>query len=716
MALSLKLLRDTIQKDASQNNMSPGQQAMMNAAKLATPPGAQTPMMPIQQNLDAAVSEEQQQMEAEKLEQERRKELDKKDQEISTMRSDLEMARLELEREKIRAEQKEREMQMKADIQKNELAAADKLKKEQRELEKRQNQFEVAEAKHQAQLEKATAQEQAKIEQSKSQALIDIAKTNADSYVKTTEEAKRNADAYFDEQRKALDEARSGLSPALRSQLTSAISALKGIGKTKANSNPVMQKLAAKTPIYTPPKPIQPMRTATSTSSTVTKPTQTMRITQPTRAPQYAQPKRTTTALAPGQLDPNDPNFYNKFNERSKFMRTMQNSSASELAKMQARTRNHISRLQGERNAQNDAWTEDQVNMYADRLAMMGSAENAAVTHLDKQIQKGDQDAWEEKFRRDNLYKRRYVDRSGIFTGLHQLFSPSTAPAMRSDLDLMENAYADRKAYEARSDWAGLAKPIVQWLDTGQNAVTDSLNDVVQAYVDAEYVKDMYNRAGVVQDWFGSGSAAPDRRIQAVTGELDNRGLKHSTMGNWANKFGQLGNVYLAGRFPKMTFHSPLWLPFIADSNDPKNRIPWDMQEDYTYDRYMPSNKWQALTKQSNFNPNRQNMNMSGASMGYNPNRPWWAGVLDMASPYISAFTGNLINFSHQNTPQMNATAKPMDTQKAVNYALRNAFEHRTPRNDGYHNDMAKLFNYQYNKSHGLQERPEIVYNPLTAL
>lgn len=673
MALSLKLLRDTIQKDASQNNMSPGQQAMMNAAKLATPPGAQTPMMPIQQNLDAAVSEEQQQMEAEKLEQERRKELDKKDQEISTMRSDLEMARLELEREKIRAEQKEREMQMKADIQKNELAAADKLKKEQRELEKRQNQFEVAEAKHQAQLEKATAQEQAKIEQSKSQALIDIAKTNAASYVKTTEEAKRNADAYFDEQRKALDEARSGLSPALRSQLTSAISALKGIGKTKANSNPVMQKLATTTPASVP----------------------------------------ASTAVQPAY---NSADYYRKLDDRIKFMHKMHSSSASDLAKMQARTRNHISRLQGERTAQNDARTDSQINEYANRLALMNRAENAEVAHLDKQIKKGDQNAWEEKFRRDNLYKGRHIDRSGIFTGLHQLLSPRTAPLLRSDLDLMENAYADQKAYEARSDWAGWAKPVVQWVDTGQNAITDALNDAAQAHVDAEYVKDMYNRAGVVQDWFGSGSAAPDRRIQAVTGELDSRGLKHSTMGNVANKFIQLGNVYLAGRFPKMSISSIPWLPFIADSNDPKNYIPLDMQEDYTYDRYTPSNNWQALTKQSDFNPHRQNINMSGAAMSYNPNRPWWAGVLDMASPYISSFTGNLINFSHQNTPQMHATFRPMDTQKAVNYALRNAFEHRTPRKDGYHNDVSKLFNYQYNKSHGFQERPEIVYNPFTAL
>lgn len=677
MALSLKLIRDTIQKDAAQNNMSPGQQAMMNAAKLATPPGAQTPMMPIQQNLDAAVSEEQQQMEAEKLEQERRKELDKKDQEISTMRSDLEMVKLELEREKIRAEQKEREMQMKADIQKSELAAADKLKKEQRELERRQNQFEIAEAKHQAQLEKATAQEQAKIEQSKSQALIDIAQTNADRYVKTTEEVKRNTDAYFDEQRKSLDEARSGLSPALRSQLTSAITALKGIGKVRAKSDPVMQKLATTTPAA----PAAPITATTSKPS----------------------------------------DYYRFFNNHSKFLDKMYSSSAMDLAKMKAGTTNQISKLQGERTAANDDWTEKQVNMYADRKAMLDSTLQTSEKALDKKIAKGDKDAWLEKFQLDNARKGRHVDRSGLFTGLHQWFSPSTAPALRSDLDMIENAYADNKAYEARTAWAPeWFLPIAKWADSTQNSVTDVFNDWAQSSLNSGYVKDMYNRAGVVQDWWGDGSAAPDWKINAVTNELDGRGLSHSALGNLANVIGRsalaVATPYSLIKAPVATAIGAGMAGSIDDTKDPGYYVPEMFKDDYTYDRYTPADKWNTLTKQSKFNPQALNRNLSGTTMGYNPNRPWWAGVLDMASPFISSMTGGLINFTNNNTPKMYATSKPLNVDKIINKATSNAFAHRTPRTDGYVNDATKLFNMQYNHSQGTPTRYSLVNNPFTAL
>ena len=679
MALSLKLIRDTIQKDAAQNNMSPGQQAMMNAAKLATPPGAQTPMMPIQQNLDAAVSEEQQQMEAEKLEQERRKELDKKDQEISTMRSDLEMAKLELEREKIRAEQKEREMQMQSDIQKSELAAADKLKKEQRELERRQNQFEIAEAKHQAQLEKATAQEQAKIEQSKSQALIDIAQTNADRYVKTTEEVKRNTDAYFDEQRKSLDEARSGLSPALRSQLTSAITALKGIGKVRAKSDPVMQKLATTTP------------------------------SAPAAAP-----------ITAATSKPSD--YYRFFNNHSKFLDKMYSSSAMDLAKMKASTTNHISKLQGERTAANDDWTENQVNMYANRKAMLDRTLQTSEKALAKKIAEGDKDAWLEKFRLDNARVRRHVDRSGLFTGLHQWLSPSTAPALRSDLDMIENAYADNKAYEARTNWAPeWLRPAAKWADSAQNSVTDVFNDWAQTSINSGYVKDMYDRAGVVQDWWGDGSAAPSWKINEVVNELDGRGLSHSALGNMSNV---LGRSALAVTTPYSLVRAPIATAvgagllgsFGGDTKDPGYYVPDMFKDDYTYDRYTPSDKWNTLTKQSKFNPQDINRNLSGTAMGYNPNRPWWAGVLDMASPFINSMTGGLVNFTNNNTPKLYAAAKPLNVDKIVNKATSNAFAHRTPRTDGYVNDAAKLFNMQYNQSQGMPTKYSLVNNPFAAL
>ena len=102
--------------------------------------------------------------------------------------------------------------------------------------------------------------------------------------------------------------------------------------------------------------------------------------------------------------------------------------------------------------------------------------------------------------------------------------------------------------------------------------------------------------------------------------------------------------------------------------------------------------------------------------MGHNPNRPWWAGVLDMASPFISSMTGGLVNFTNNNTPQLYATTKPLNVDKIVNKATSNAFAHRTPRTDGYVNDATKLFNMQYNQSQGTPTRYSLVNNPFTAL
>lgn len=215
--------------------MPPGQQAMMNAAKIATPAGASALPPPIQQaeTPGDVVSAEQQAAEAEKLEQQRRNELDKKDQEIHKLQGEIQQAKLDNEREKIRAEQKEREMQMQADLQKREQAYLTRMRQEQKALDQKQNNFEVSEAKHKAQLEKDTAAEQVKLEQSKSKALMDIAKQESDRYIKTTEDAKRTADAYFDQQKKELEAARSAVSPALMSQMQGAVKSVQGLAKLR---------------------------------------------------------------------------------------------------------------------------------------------------------------------------------------------------------------------------------------------------------------------------------------------------------------------------------------------------------------------------------------------------------------------------------------------------------------------------------------------------
>lgn len=238
MALNIDLIRTTV-KEASKNApMPPGQQAMMNAAKIATPAGASALPPPIQQveTPGDVVSAEQQAAEAEKLEQQRRSELDKKDQEIHKLQGEIQQAKLDNEREKIRAEQKEREMQMQADLQKREQAYLTRMRQEQKALDQKQNNFAVSEAKHKAQLEKDTASEQVKLEQAKSKALMDIAKQESDRYIKTTEDAKRTADAYFDQQKKELEAARSAVSPALMSQMQGAVKSVQGLAKLRQKS------------------------------------------------------------------------------------------------------------------------------------------------------------------------------------------------------------------------------------------------------------------------------------------------------------------------------------------------------------------------------------------------------------------------------------------------------------------------------------------------
>lgn len=238
MALNIDLIRTTV-KEASKNApMPPGQQAMMNAAKIATPAGASALPPPIQQaeTPGDVVSAEQQAAEAEKLEQQRRSELDKKDQEIHKLQGEIQQAKLDNEREKIRAEQKEREMQMQADLQKREQAYLTRMRQEQKALDQKQNNFAIIEAKHKAQLEKDTAAEQVKLEQAKSRALMDIAKQESDRYIKTTEDAKRTADAYFDQQKKELEAARSAVSPALMSQMQGAVKSIQGLAKLRQKS------------------------------------------------------------------------------------------------------------------------------------------------------------------------------------------------------------------------------------------------------------------------------------------------------------------------------------------------------------------------------------------------------------------------------------------------------------------------------------------------
>lgn len=663
--------------------MSPGQQAMMNAAKIATPPGAQTPMPPIQpQTPGEVVSEEQQQMEAEKLEQERRKELDKKDQELNSVRADLEMAKLELEKEKIRAEQKEREMQMSADLQKREMAAIQSMKQEQRALEQQQNKLEIAEAKHQAELERATAAEQAKIEQSKSKALVDIAKTEADRYIKTTDEAKRNADAYFDERKKALDDARSGISPALQNQMESAIAALSGLNKLKAKSNTGLNKLAGKT--------------ATDPS---------------TYKLNYATNK--------------------KWNDWFKQEDNFQGQSLVNQDAALARMENHATRLR------NQGKSAEQLNSLNSQYNYLKKLHGYNKTQLNKDVAKGNKDAWRQKFDYDNFNTKRHLDRT---TGWGHLFNPigmwktfTQDMPMLSDRDMIANAYTRQKAYDSRSAWAGnedsLLRGAVRW---GQDLWDDSVGggwtqNIVQSYLNNKYVSNMYNRAGAVQDWFDAGSAAPEYKLQAIREALADRNLNASKVRNALNIAGnavrpaiELGSLYLgpAGAITVGALTEGVRGLGGGYGNgynvlDPRRNVPISMQDAYRYEQYIPEAKWDPMMKSSEYNPNKTNATMVKRQPVSNPNRPWWAGIVDMAAPFVSNFTGGMVNFGAPPKPKMNATRPAIDTGAVASYAIRNPFAHRVQRRDGFVNDEARYYNNKYQEARGNNKLPRMINNPL---
>lgn len=718
MALSLQLVRQTVTKQAGQMPMSPGQQAMMNAAKIATPPGAQTPMPPIQpQTPGEVVSEEQQQMEAEKLEQERRKELDKKDQELNSVRADLEMAKLELEKEKIRSEQKEREMQMSADLQKREMAAIQSMKQEQRALEQQQNKLEIAEAKHQAELERATAAEQAKIEQSKSKALVDIAKTEADRYIKTTDEAKRNADAYFDERKKALDEARSGISPALQSQMESAIAALNGLNKLKAKSNPGLNKLANNVTQDKPRAISSPSVPVKSNPTAGSKPYKLS----------YEENKRLN-------------NYLNRVN-------SFQSSTLKDQSATLARMENHSTRLK-DQNAD-----PTQLNGLNRNYEYLKKLHGYASKQIDRDIAKGDKDAWLQKFDYDNFTTKRHLDRTtgwgdtlgitpmGYIRGIYKTLT-TDAPLL-SDRDMMAQAYTRQKNYDARSSWAGDED---SWTRKGVKFVQDLWDDsigggwtqnTIQSYLNSKYVSDMYDRAGAVQDWVGDGSGAPEYKLQAIREALADRDLNASKLRNFLNITGnavrpaaEIGAFFVGGPVAGAAakgIMSGVGRDMIIggvrsfgggygngyDLLDPRRNVPTSMQDAYRYEQYIPANKWDPMMKSSGYNPHRTNVTMLQRQPVTNPNKPWWAGIVDMAAPYISNFTGGMINFGAPPDPQMTATRPEINTGAVASYALKNPFAHRVQRKDGFVNDEARYYNNKYQEAHGSNTLPRMINNPL---
>lgn len=235
MAISLSALQALYKQAAQAPQMDPGSQAMALAAQAAKPPGAPPLPKPIQQEDPAgqALSAEQQEMEKEKLEEQRRAELAKKDNEIHALQGELQKAQIENDRAKAEAAIAAREQKSREALR----AEREKLEQQKAQAESeetnRRTLANAEEIKHQAQLDKQTANQQVTIAQDKAKALMDIANQNAQSYVKTTDEARRKADEYYEGRKTQLDQQRATMSPALESQMTGAIAAMKNIGKLR---------------------------------------------------------------------------------------------------------------------------------------------------------------------------------------------------------------------------------------------------------------------------------------------------------------------------------------------------------------------------------------------------------------------------------------------------------------------------------------------------
>lgn len=235
MAISLSSLQALYKQATQAPQMDPGSQAMALAAQAAKPPGAPPLPKPIQQEDPAgqALSAEQQEMEKEKLEEQRRAELAKKDNEIHALQGELQKAQIENDRAKAEAAIAAREQKSREALR----AEREKLEQQKAQAESeetnRRTLANAEEIKHQAQLDKQTANQQVTIAQDKAKALMDIANQNAQSYVKTTDEARRKADEYYEGRKTQLDQQRATMSPALESQMTGAIAAMKNIGKLR---------------------------------------------------------------------------------------------------------------------------------------------------------------------------------------------------------------------------------------------------------------------------------------------------------------------------------------------------------------------------------------------------------------------------------------------------------------------------------------------------
>lgn len=272
MAIDIDLLI-ALTKSASQP-MTPGNQAMANAAQMAAPPGSP----PLPSAPSPAPSPEQPNAEATVPEAQHKKEMDGKTKEIESLRAQLQDAKFEVQRTKMRSEFQQQQQKMQLDMQAKQQAMLDKVKGEQAALDKRQAEVEQQNAQQKIQLERDAAQQQMNIAREEAKSIQNIAKRDADSikataadnaksYVRMTDDARKAADGYMASKQQELNKQQEAarnstpyIPPALQSQLRGAMAAAKNVGKFRARLAKTNASIHKEASQAQPPAPQQPQQ------------------------------------------------------------------------------------------------------------------------------------------------------------------------------------------------------------------------------------------------------------------------------------------------------------------------------------------------------------------------------------------------------------------------------------------------------------------------
>lgn len=318
MAIDIDLLI-ALTKSASQP-MTPGNQAMADAAQMAAPPGAP----PLPSAPAPAQSPEQPNAEATVPEAQHKKEMDGKAKEIESLRAQLQDAKFEVQRTKMRSEFQQQQQKMQLDMQAKQQAMLDKVKGEQAALDKRQAELEQQNAQQKIQLERDAAQQQMNIAREEAKSIQNIAKRDADSikataadnaksYVRMTDDARKAADGYMASKQQELNKQQEAarnstpyIPPALQSQLRGAMAAAKNVGKFRARlakTNASIHKEASQAQPPAP-QPQQPQQQPAQQNTTVRVPAGVTKVPgnlQPqTEGTAYGVNRRTYSAPAQG--------------------------------------------------------------------------------------------------------------------------------------------------------------------------------------------------------------------------------------------------------------------------------------------------------------------------------------------------------------------------------------------------------------------------------